>query len=163
MLLNHKMEVINTIAQVVMAVTAVIMAYLAYKTYLKSPEQEDEPDDASLKIELEYDSKLLSQMVFATSKQKTTLKVTEQGLECHLKDTRPNRGGLQWTIGPNEASIILQNSNFYVNPGYKSRTGRFNIGIRRNWLYSKKLFPEPDYLKSVIKELLVNTVSYNRD
>ncbi|UII81069.1 hypothetical protein [Flagellimonas sp. CMM7] len=156
------MELINTIAQVVMALTAVIMAYLAYMTYLKSPDQEDEPDDASLTPELENDSKLLSQVVFVTSKQETTLKVTNQGLECHLKDTRPDRGGLQWIIRPNEASIILQNSNFYVNPGFRSRTGRFNIGIRRNWLYSKNLFPEPDYLKSVIKELLVNAISYNK-
>lgn len=155
------MDEINTIAQVIMAVTTVIMAWLAYKTYLKSPDQEDEPEDASFKSDFENEPKLLRQVVFVTSKQETTLKVTSQGLECHIKDIRPNRGGLQWVIRPNEAKIALQNSSFYVNSGFRSQTGRFNIGVRRNWLYSKKLFPEPDYLKSVLKELLSNSINYN--
>ena len=156
-------EFINTISQVVMAVTAVITAILAYKAYLKPPKQEDEPMDASIESEPKNETKLLKQTVFHTSKQETTLTITNQGLECHLKDIRPNRGGLQWIIKPSEANIILQNSNFYVNPGFRSQTGRFNIGIRRNWLYSKKLFPEPEYLKSVIKELLANTVNFENE
>ncbi|KAF7766379.1 hypothetical protein PUND_a2196 [Pseudoalteromonas undina] len=46
-----------------------------------------------------------------------------------------------------------------MNPGYKARTGTFTIGPRRNWLYTKSLFPEPDYLETVVKKLLENASS----
>ncbi len=46
-----------------------------------------------------------------------------------------------------------------MNPGYKVRTGTFTLGPRRNWLYSKVLFPEPAYMSGVLKHLLVNASS----
>ncbi len=138
------------------AITAVIMAVLAYRTYLKTPEQEAEPEKETAPANLE--STLTQITVFKTSKQETILKVTENGLECHLKDTRQGKGGHQWTINKFEAKKILDTSNFFVNTGYKVNTGTFSIGQRRNWLYSKKLFPAPEYLRSSIKELLSNTV-----
>ena len=141
------------------AITAVVMAVLAYRTYLKAPVQEAEPETAQTNKAVE--PIMREQLVFETSKQQTKLKITEMGLECHLEDSRPDHGGHQWTISKEEARQILKTSNFFINPGYKANTGIFSIGTRRNWLYSKKLFPEPEYLHGTIKDLLKNTSAIN--
>ncbi len=147
---------VSIITDCIMALTAVVMAFLAYRTYLKTPEQESEPKKG--KADADTESELKQLTVFKTSKQETILRITPQGLECHLNDTRPNKGGHQWTLSKASVQHILATSNFFVNPGYKPRSGTFSIGQRRNWLYSKKLFPEPQYLRSAIKDLLKNTV-----
>ena len=46
------------------------------------------------------------------------------------------------------------NQTIYVNPSYKPTTGTFSIGKRKNWLYSKRLYPDPNYLKTELKGLL---------
>ncbi|WP_299276421.1 hypothetical protein [uncultured Psychroserpens sp.] len=148
---------INTSSQVIMAATAVITAVIAYRTFLKTPDQEEvsvgtTSDDTE-------NAKITELTVFLTSKQETTLKIGTEGLICSLKDTRPNKGGIQWVISKAQAARILESKNYSVNPGYKASTGTFNIGIRRNWLYSKKLFSEPDILLRFLTELLQNTVN----
>lgn len=148
---------VQVITQIVTAGTAVVMAFLAYRTYLKTPEQEPEAEKPS--IEKTTDDKLTELLVFRTSKQKTRLKATSQGLECHLDDVRAGKGGHQWTLSREEAARILSTGSFSVNPGYKATVGTFNIGPRRNWLYSKNLFPEPDYLHGAIKQLLKSVSS----
>lgn len=145
------------ITQIVTAVTAVVMAVLAYRTYLRAPEQEEaEPENAS---DNEAEDSLREILVFRTSKQKTWLAVTDQGLSCRIDDTRPGKGGPQWVLSKTEAKAILDSEAYHVNPGYKARTGTFTIGSRRNWLYTKSLFPEPDYLETVVKKLLENASS----
>ncbi|MEP2027924.1 MAG: hypothetical protein ABJI96_04335 [Paracoccaceae bacterium] len=47
---------------------------------------------------------------------------------------------------------IIDESDFDVTPGYKVQTGLFRSGKRRNWLYSKKLFPDPGYLRVELLE-----------
>lgn len=145
---------IQVITQIVTAFTAVVMAVLAYRTYLRAPEQEEtEPENAS---DNQAEDILREVLVFRTSKQKTWLAVTEQGLACRIDDTRPGKGGHQWTLSKAGAKAILDSGAYHVNPGYKARTGTFTIGPRRNWLYTKSLFPEPDYLDTVVKKLLEN-------
>lgn len=145
------------ITQIVTAVTAVVMAVLAYRTYLRPPEQEEvEPENAS---DNQAEDSLREILLFRTSKQKTWLAVTEQGLCCRVDDTRPGKGGPQWVLSKAEAKAILDSGAYHVNPGYKVRTGTFTIGPRRNWLYTKSLFPEPDYLETVLKKLLENASS----
>ncbi len=145
------------ITQIVTAVTAVVMAVLAYRTYLRAPEQEEaEPENAS---DNEAEDSLREILVFRTSKQKTWLAVTDQGLSCRIDDARPGKGGPQWVLSKTEAKAILDSEAYHVNPGYKARTGTFTIGPRRNWLYTKSLFPEPDYLETVVKKLLENASS----
>ena len=86
---------VQVITQIVTALTAVVMAYLAYNTYLRAPEQEaePEPDTAS---DGSADEELSEVLVFKTSKQKTWLSVTEPGLACRIDDSREGRGGPQW-------------------------------------------------------------------
>jgi hypothetical protein len=145
---------VQVITQIVVAATAVIMAYLAWRTYLKAPEQE--PESEKEKTEEIVSEKLIELLVFKTSKQKTKLKVTSQGLECHLEDKREGKGGHQWTLSKHEVKNILSMGSYSVNPGFKATVGTFSIGPRRNWLYSKPLFPDPDYLRNEIKQLLEN-------
>jgi len=149
---------VQVITQSVTAITAVIMAILAYRTYLAAPEQEaeSEPENAFDDTTSEHLNEVL---VFKTSKQKTYLKVTKQGLACRIEDERDGKGGPQWLLSKQEVKAILDSIAFSVNPGYKVNTGKFTIGPRRNWLYTKSLFPEPDYLKSVIQRLLENASS----
>jgi len=152
-------EWVQVITQIVTAITAVFMALKAYDTYLKAPEQdpESEPDQAVAKLK---DVQLRKTLVFKTSKQETWLSATpHEGLFCEIKDQREGKGGPQWSLSPNQAKQILENSSFYVNSGYKVRTGTFSLGQRRNWLYSKALFPDPDYLHGVLKQLLQNSSS----
>ena len=46
-----------------------------------------------------------------------------------------------------------------MKPGYKPTVGTINIGPRRGWLYSKDLFPDPDYLKGELKQILTSASS----
>jgi len=149
---------VQVITQIVTAVTAVVMAFLGYKTYLQPPEQssENEPEEA---VNAEAEEKLKSILVFKTSKQQTWLSISDQGLSCHIDDTREGKGGPQWTLIKTQAAEILNTNTYHVNPGYKVKTGTFTLGPRRNWLYSKVLFPEPDYLHGVLKQLLSNASS----
>lgn len=153
----NTVDCVQVVTQITTTVTAVVMAYFAWKAYLKPLEQESEPENATEDNE-EYEH-LKEVVVFKTSKQETTLKLTAQGIECHLKDIREGRGGHKWTISNGEARQILEYGYYYVNPGYKAATGTFTLGKRKNWLYSKKLFPEPEYLHGVLKQLLESTAS----
>ena len=148
-------EWVQITTQIVTAVTAVVMAVLAYQTYLRSPEQETESEPQQANDE-DAAIELKETLVFKTSKQKTWLTVTEQGLSCRIDDVREGKGGPQWVIPKQQAKSILEARAYHVNPGYKVRTGTFTLGQRRNWLYTKSLFPEPDYLESVLKTLLEN-------
>ena len=93
-------------------------------------------------------------LVYRTRQQKIYLVKTGQGLECHLEDDRPERTGHQWTISKSQAKDILADADISINPDYRERTGTYTLGQRRNWLYSKRLFPDPGYLKSLLTELL---------
>ena len=148
---------VQVVTQIVIAATAVIMAYLAWRTYLRTPMQEPEPEKEV--IEGVIEEKLVELLVFKTSKQKTKLKATSQGLECHLEDKREGKGGHQWTLSKHAVQNILSSGGYSVNPGVKATVGTFNIGPKRNWLYSKALFPDPDYLRNEIKQLLENVKS----
>ena len=151
-------EWIQVITQIITALTAVVMAFLGYKTYLQPPEQssEVEPDQA---VNDEAEEKLKSILVFKTSKQQTQLSISNQGLTCRIDDTREGKGGPQWILTKTQAAEILKTNTYHVNPGYKVNSGTFTLGPRRNWLYSKVLFPEPDYLHGVLKQLLNNASS----
>ncbi|MDG1891694.1 MAG: hypothetical protein P8L18_10320 [Verrucomicrobiota bacterium] len=149
---------VQVITQIITAVTAVVMATLAYKTYLQPPEQisEDEPMDAS-----DQNTKgiLNKVMVFKTSKQETWLEVLPTGLHCYINDTRENKGGPQWTIPKAEIGNILAFNQYAVNPSAKVKTGTFDIGQKKNWFYTKAYFPEPEYLHGVLHHLLENANS----
>lgn len=132
-------------------VIAGFMAFFAYKQYLQPPTQEVEPDLAKDDAAEAVKSQLV---VFETSKQRTRLNVSPGGLECWLLNKRTDEDKHQWTIGKTEIQRIINDRDFEVTPGYKAQTGLFKLGKRRNWLYSKKLFPEPDYLHGELLDIL---------
>lgn len=140
-------------AAVVGALTALVTAFLAYTQYLKPPEQEAEPPAPEAPAgQASDDNRSLT--VFATSKQTTVLRASAIGLECHLLDQREGRGGHQWTLGPDQLRTILETGDYRVDPNYRAATGKFSVGPRRGWLYSKKLFPEPEYLHGGLAHII---------
>jgi hypothetical protein len=151
-------DTVQVITQIVTAVTAVVMAFFAYRTYLSAPDQESETDPESA-TDVEAAEELTEILVFKTANQKTFLALTNQGIECRIEDVRAGKGGPQWIISRANAAAILESRAYQVNPGYKVKTGMFSIGSRKNWLYTKSLFPDPDYLQSVLKKLLENACS----
>jgi hypothetical protein len=147
----HVTEWIIALSTLAAAIIAAVTAWLAYRQYLQPVEQDREPERAQA---AEAGMEPREIVVFHTAKQTTTLKVTARGLECHLEDQRPERHGHQWTLSPAQARTVLTSGAYAVNPGYKARSGLFTIGTHRNWLYSKALFPEPDFLKAALGQLL---------
>lgn len=127
--------------------------WLGWRTFLKQEEQETTGSSNSTETE-SLPGTLKDLKIFETTKQTTWLKTTEHGLECHLEDSRPNRGGHKWTISKLQAQSILTNGDLYVNASPKIRTGLLSIGRHSNWLYSKKFFPEPAILHHSVITLL---------
>ena len=117
--------------------------------------QKPEPEEAEVS---EKEMTIPSEtVVFKTSNQTTRLKVTTKGLECYLEDSRPGkRSGHQWTLTKDQSKEILSSRDYRIYPGYKLYSGVFSIGPRKNWLYSKKLFPEPSLLELELERLLKN-------
>lgn len=157
----HLGDWIGAGSDLVVAITAVVTAVLAYREYLRPPQQESSDveaphDEFDVEAPLEA-ARLTEAVVFDTSKQTTTLRVTQRGLECHLANKASGNARHQWTIGATEAATTLRQGEIRVDPGARANSGRFSIGRRRNWLYSKKLFPDPDYLRGTLNELLRQT------
>jgi len=149
---NCWLDLIQASTQIITTVVACIMAYLAWKTYLREPSQESEPVE---KEEIRFISEKLTELiVFDTKKQRTTLKATDEGLSCYLRNKKEEKDELQWSMSNDEARHYYSRNNFHAYPGYKANTGTFSIGPRRNWLYSKSLFPEAVYLEDEIKLIL---------
>jgi hypothetical protein len=134
----------EVISAVVTALTAVIMALVASKKYLREEH-----------IVAHKDRK----EVFHTTKQTTELRATENGLELHLHDIRPGRGGLQWTLPPSTVEKVLKHDDFSVEPPLSTNEdGHFTIGNHKRWLYSRNLYPDPAELKSEIRSLLEKVI-----
>lgn len=149
-------EWVSALSTVAATIIAAIVARRGYKEYLEPLEQENDPDAATVEAPPSGPAELL---VFKTSKQKTFLIAKGKRIECHLDDIRPNRGGHQWTLSGDEITRILKAGDYAVNPGYRARTGMFSIGSHKNWLYSKQLFPEPEYLHGALTDLMNKTLA----
>lgn len=127
-------DAISALAAVGQLIIAAFVAWYGYKKYLA--EEHIEASDERIEI-------------FSTSKQTTELRATERGLECHIHDIRPGRGGHQWTLPKNLADPIE-----ITQAASRSKAGRLRVGPRTGWLYSHKLWPEPEQLKKKINELV---------
>ena len=53
-----------------------------------------------------------------------------------------------------DAMRALEQGELSVAPEYTENSGLFNIGPRRDWLYSKKLFSSPAELKTALETLV---------
>lgn len=127
-------EAVSALATVGQLAVACWVGWYGYKKYLQ--EEHVEPSDERIEI-------------FSTSKQTTELRITERGLECHIHDIRPGRGGLQWVLSKEEASPIM-----VTQPAQKGKAGRLRIGPRAGWLYSHKLWTDPAQLQQKVEELV---------
>jgi hypothetical protein len=154
----NTVEWVQVSTQLITALTAVVTAYFAYQTYFKAPEQEPESEPELASDENAADS-VTEILVFKTSKQKTWLSVSPQGLKCRIDDDRAGKGGHQWTLSRTIVKEILLSNSYHVNSGYKVNSGTFTLGPRKNWLYTKSLFPEAEYLHGVLRQLLENSSS----
>jgi len=145
------LEIVDLITKLVQTSFAGFGLWLAWKTFIKEDEQESSgADDFVI-----YQESVPDLKIFETSKQTTWLKKTENGLECHIDEHRKDKvGGHKWAISPSQVKGIVDAGDIYVNSGYKLRTGQVSIGNHLNWLYSKKLFPEPSRLHHKVIELL---------
>ena len=148
-------EIVDVVSAIATTAIAGFGAWVAYQTLLRTPPQEPEPEDAEVsETEIAVPSRAV---VFKTSNQTTRLNVTDKGLECYLEDSRSGkRSGHQWTLTKEQAKEILSSRDYRIYPGYKLYSGVFSIGPRKNWLYSKKLFPEPSLLELELERLLRN-------
>ena len=127
-------EIASSISTIIQTLIAGFVAWYGYKKYLE--EETIEPSDERIQI-------------FSTSKQTTELRVTDKGLECHIYDIRQGRGGHQWT----QTQVPL-NQVKVTQPAESKKAGRITIGSRHGWLYSHKLWPEPQKLETAIKKLI---------
>jgi hypothetical protein len=96
-------------------------------------------------------------LIFQTYKQQTWLVADAHGLYCVLDDFDRSFTRAQWFIPYND---LIKDGNIV---GLKTtenseNTGLLNIGPRRNWLFSKKLFTSED-IESSIKRLVNLNVS----
>jgi len=148
-------EIVDVVSKIATTLIAGFGAWVAYQTLLRTPTQEAEPEEAEVS---EKEIMVPSEVeIFKTSNQTTRLKVTDKGLECYLEDSRSGkRSGHQWTLTKEQAKEIASSRDYRIYPGYKLYSGVFSIGPRKNWLYSKKIFPEPSLLELELERLLNN-------
>ena len=93
-------------------------------------------------------------LVFKTKNQQTLLRTTSNGLECYLEDIRTNRREHKWTVSSAQAASILRSGEVSIQENYTKNSGLFTIGPRKNWMYSKRLFPQPTSLRDALKKQL---------
>lgn len=135
------------ISQWAIAITGIIMSRLAYLTYFKPPIQLP-------LMEIEDVTKNNEIIIFNTKQQKTRLIAYDNQLKCYLTDKKTKKDELQWVINREEVQRIFKENDIHIFSGNKPLTGLICIGNRKNWLYSKYLFPDPDSLKNAITLLL---------
>ena len=146
-------DIVSAGSAAIAAGTGLVMAWLAYKEFLKAPEQEYLEQTNGYPQE-EDSSELTKITIFKTSKQATVLSIVDEQLQCEIVDTRPGRGGVQWKFPREVCKKILDENAVHANPSYKHQTGRVTIGPKKNWLYSKSLYWDPTVLENDIISLL---------
>lgn len=124
---------------------------------MRTPIQESEPVSKFAKEEIEN---IVTVKIFDTNKQTIWLKITNNGLECHLDDRRSGKtNSHQWTLTKEQLTSILSENSYKVYSGLKINLGVFSLGSRKNWLCSKKLFPTPDLLEVKLRDILEKSTS----
>jgi hypothetical protein len=166
-------QIIGNTTAIVVAIATVVGVVITYRQYKKEPEEESTPEEpmpepdppAQLaepplpplpinppppNLGSEWPSEIV---VFDTKKQTTTLRRTIRGLECYLQDKRTGAPAAhQWTLGPKQLRQALLPGQITVDPNHKPTIGKFKMGTRREWLYSKRLFPDPEHFEKILRD-----------
>lgn len=93
-------------------------------------------------------------LVFETSTQRTILRIIPSGVEIHLEDSQPGKNDRRRTLSTEEVTRILQEKNISIRPNYTKNSGLFDLGPRKNWLYSKRIYSTPEMLKEALLNFL---------
>jgi len=94
-------------------------------------------------------------VVLSRDNQTTELRVTKAGLELYLHDVRPRPDrGLRWRLPAVELEDILKRGRITIRDSRMPGLGFFDIGPRKDWYYSKELFPKPLQLHAEIRKLI---------
>jgi hypothetical protein len=90
-------------------------------------------------------------LIYKTQKQHTWLVATYLKLYCIVDDfnRRKSRDLIQWSMLLHEANPIK------ITDSGKPNSGFLNIGRRKDWYYSKRLFPTDGALVQAIKRLIL--------
>ncbi len=140
-------------------------AWIAYKTLLRTPTETDRTMAGTLSAD-DVNGGPTAQMqelvVFETTKQRTTLKTEEPGVSCYLLNKEAASEKVQWSLGREAIKRVISEDDIRAHSGYKPRTGTFNIGRHRNWLYSKNLFTSEESLEEQLNLLLRTAVPSDR-
>jgi len=88
-------------------------------------------------------------LIFSTRKQRTWLVSTDKKLFCLLDDDSTRTSGriIQWVLKKEDAKPIEASK-------YKWTVGLLSVGLRKNWLYSTRLFSKPEDLQKKVAELV---------
>ena len=90
-------------------------------------------------------------LLFETSRQRTWLVATDKRLYCILDDARKDLPRVQWSFAKDE--LIDAGGNLIITivrgADHKKNSGLVHIGPRRNWIYSKRLFPQGDPVEAI--------------
>jgi hypothetical protein len=87
-------------------------------------------------------SALMALLIFSTSKQQTWLVADSLNISCVLDDRRKEEPTLRWFLSKKEAIPVVARD-------YSTDSGLLDIGPRREWLYSKRLFHSVDIVTAV--------------
>src|SRR5215471_1696142 len=87
-------------------------------------------------------------LIFSTSNQQTWCVKTSHALYVVLDDRRKESPRVQWSMPLEEAQRAT-----VVSHDYKPLTGMIDIGPRKEWRYTKRLFQEEN-IESVIKRFI---------
>lgn len=87
--------------------------------------------------------------IFVTTSQVTWLVFSKQKIFCVLDDENTRQSGrlIQWCLPKDRADPIR------ATP-HKETVGLLSIGPRVNWLYSTRLYPDPQFIKDEVKNAI---------
>jgi len=90
-------------------------------------------------------------LLFQTRKQRTWLVTTNKQLFCLLDDERTRATGkiIQWRMALGDAYPIRAREH-----PTKTTVGLLRIGVKKNWLYSLSLHPDPGELEAEIETMI---------
>lgn len=93
-------------------------------------------------------------LIFRTPKQQTWLITTHKFIICVLDDeeTRSKNAIIQWR------EAIKKNLNVHAHTSHKGNAV-IDIGVKKNWLYTKRLFPEATELEEKVRSMIANALT----
>jgi hypothetical protein len=90
--------------------------------------------------------------LFETTSQQTWLIATSRNLYCIVDDRRRPRAQLRWAMPLSEARAGPIRIHDAARQ-YRDQAGLLDIGRRRDWIYTKRLFRDKDVI-SAVRELI---------